>query len=282
MWAGAAQFARQRDVNLIGFAGGILGSHAGFEAQGNVLFDLVNAQNVDGLIIAGILGHYIGAKKLHEFCRRYHNIPMVSLEVPLPGIPCVSLDFYQGMREVVTHLLEVHGYRRIAFIRSPEESVTGEERYRAYIDSLDEYGIPFDPNLAAPGTFFAPSGADAVRLLFDTRKLHIEAIVAANDYMALDAMQALQARGIRVPEDIAVVGFDEQKETRVVTPPLTTAQLREHELGQRAVELLLDVLEGKEVPEEIVLPTKLVRTTILQLSVIRDGTGCCQDNNNSR
>lgn len=265
MWTGAAQFARQRDVNLIGFAGGILGSHAGFEAQGNVLFDLVNAQNVAGLIIAGILGHSIGAKKLYEFCQRYHNIPMVSLEVPLPGIPCVSLDFYQGMREVVTHLLEVHGYRRIAFIRSPEESVTGEDRYRAYTDSLDEYDIPFDPNLVAPGTFFAPSGAEAVHLLLDTRKLHIEAIVAANDYMALDAMQALQTRGIRVPEDIAVVGFDEQKETGVVTPPLTTAQLREHELGQRAVELLLDVLEGKEVPEEVILPTKLV---------VRQSCGC--------
>ena len=265
MWAGAAQFARQRDVNLLGFAGGILRSHAGFEARGNVLFDLVNLQNVDGLIIAGILGHYIGAKKLKEFCQRYSDIPIVSLEVPLPGIPSVLLDFYHGMREVLAHLIETHGYRHIAFIRSPEESATGEERYHAYIDALAEYEIPFDPELVAPGSFFAPSGTEAVELLLDARKLHIEAIVAANDYMALDAMQALQARGVRVPEDIAVVGFDNQKETRVVTPPLTTAQLRERELGQKAVEVLLDMLEGKNVPEQVILPTKLV---------VRQSCGC--------
>ena len=258
MWAGAAQFARQRNVNLIGFAGGILRSRSGFEAQGNILFDLVNAQNVDGLIVAGVLGHYIGAEKLHEFCRRYSDIPIVSLEVPLPGIPSVLLDFYHGMQEVLAHLIEVHGYRRIAFIRSPQESVTGEERYRAYTDSLAEYNIPFDPELVAPGTFFAPSGAAAVKLLLDERKLQFEAIVAANDYMALDAMQALQTRGIRVPEDVAIVGFDDQKEARVVTPPLSTAQLRERELGQKAVEVLLDILKGEEVPEQIMLPTRLV------------------------
>ncbi len=265
MWAGAAQFARQRDVNLIGFAGGILHSHSGFEAQGNVLFDLVGAKNVDGLVIAGILGHNVGPEKLGEFCKQYQDIPLVSLEVPLPGIPSVLLDFYQGMREVLVHLIEVHGYRRVAFIRGPEESVTGEERFRAYTDVLTEYGIPLDVNAVAPGTFFAPSGEEAVRLLLEKRKLHFEAIVAANDYMALDAVQALQRRGIRVPEDIAVVGFDEQKETGVVTPPLTTAQLREHELGQRAVGLLLDMLEGKNIPERVILPTQLV---------VRQSCGC--------
>ena len=116
MWAGATTFARQRDLNLIGFAGGILHSPHGFEVQGNVLFDLVNAQNIDGLVIAGILGHYIGVKRLQEFCERYQDIPMVSVEVPLPGITSVLLDFYQGMREVlVHHMRQICRFRYLFF-----------------------------------------------------------------------------------------------------------------------------------------------------------------------
>ena len=118
LWAGATAAARQHDVNLIGFAGGSLHSPRGFEAQANVLFDLIDPQQIDGLLLdSGILSHYVGTNALREFCGRYSGIPIVSSEVALEGIPSVLLDFYQGIRDLIGHLITAHGCRRIAFIR---------------------------------------------------------------------------------------------------------------------------------------------------------------------
>jgi len=266
LWAGATAAARQHDVNLIGFAGGSLHSPRGFEAQANVLFDLVDPQQIDGLLLdSGILSHYVGTNALREFCGRYAGMPIVSSEVALEGIPSILLDFYQGIRDMIGHLITAHGCRRIAFIRGPQESQTAEERYHAYRKALAEYNIPFDPNLVAPGTFFAPSGAEAIRLLLDERRVTFDAIAVANDWMALDAMRAMQARGIRVPTDVAVVGFDDQKEAGVAVPPLTTVQLGAEQRGYRGIELLLARLAGEDVAEQVILPAQLV---------LRQSCGC--------
>ena len=266
LWAGACEAARQYDVNLIGFAGGSLQSPRGFEAQANVLFELVEPVLIDGLLLdSGVLSHYVGTEALGEFCERYSGIPIVSSEVALKGIPSVLLDFYQGIRELIGHLIEKHQCQRIAFIRGPQESQTAEERYHAYLKALSEYNIPFEPELIAPGSFFAPSGAEAIRLLLDERQVQFDAIAAANDWMALDAIQALQARGIRVPTDVAVVGFDDQKEAAVSVPPLTTAQLHADERGKRGIELLLALLAGQDVPEQVLLPAE---------PIVRQSCGC--------
>jgi DNA-binding LacI/PurR family transcriptional regulator len=222
LWAGAVDAARERGANLVVFTGGMLGSPGGFEGQANVLYELAGAENVDGLVIwTGLLGHHIGPQGMQEFCAQYGDLPVISLELPLEGIPSLMGDFHQGVRDLIVHLIGVHGYRRIAFIRGPEESPTAEERYRTYVDTLAEFGIPFDPALVAPGTFFEPSGAEAVRLLLDERKVEFQAIVAANDHMALDALQALQARGLRVPGEIAIAGYDDARAAQSATPPLT-------------------------------------------------------------
>jgi DNA-binding LacI/PurR family transcriptional regulator/anti-anti-sigma regulatory factor len=263
---GVTDAAEERDANVITFVGGSLHSPHGFEAQGNVLYDLVAAEVVDGLVVdGGLLGHYVGPEAMRDFCKRYRDVPVVSVEVPIEGIPSVLVDFYQGMRDLMTHLIEVHGYRRIAFIRGSEESLSGEDRYRAYQDALAEHDISLDMDLVAPGTFFAPSGEKAIRLLLDERKVEFEALAAANDFMAVDAMQALLARGIRVPGDVAVTGFDDFGVAGAVTPPLTTARLGNDKRAQQAAEMLLAQLEGQEVSERVVRPAELV---------VRQSCGC--------
>jgi DNA-binding LacI/PurR family transcriptional regulator len=193
VWKGVADVARERDANLVGFVGGILNSPHGFEVQGNTLYHLAGVDNVDGLVIwTGMLGHYVGTGEMRNFCKRFDPLPVVSIELPLEGIPSVVGDFQQSVHAMLVHLIKVHGYRRIAFIRGPEDSLTGEERYHAYTAALAEHGIPFDPDLVAPGDFFAPSGARAIRLLLDERGVDFEAVMAANDNMALDALRALQ------------------------------------------------------------------------------------------
>ena len=263
------EVARERGMNLLYFGGGMLHSPLGFEEQSNIIYELIHKENVDGLIISGIVVHYEGQDGMKHLCQRYAPIPVVTQEVPVDGVPRVLLNFYQGMYDLVTHLIEVHDYRKIAFIRGPEGAVTAEDRYRAYLDSLARHGIPFQQELVTSGTFFEPSGAAAVRLLFDERKLRpsidVEALVAANDFMALDALEALQMREIRVPDDLAVVGFDNEERCRAVTPTLTTVRMQAEEMGRPLSELLLAKLEGEDGPEQILLSAKIV---------VRESCGC--------
>jgi signal transduction histidine kinase len=221
---------------------------------------------VDGLVfMSGTLGNFVDLEELRTFCERYRPLPMISIALALGGIPSVLVDNEKGMRDAISHLIEVHGYRRIAFIRGPAGHQEAEARYRAYTEMLAKHGLPLDPDLIAPGDFTAGTGLKAIQLLLDERKVDFEAVVAANDPMALGALEALQARGIRVPGDVAVVGFDDIAEARLATPPLTTVRQPLHEQGRRAAEMVLALLAGEEVPKQVTLPTELV---------VRQSCGC--------
>jgi signal transduction histidine kinase/DNA-binding LacI/PurR family transcriptional regulator len=265
IWAGVADAARERDANLLCFAAWSLGAISldEFGTQRNVLFDLVTSDSVDGLVISsGMLGMFVSAEELQDFCDRYRPLPMVSIALALEGIPSVLVDNTTGLRDAVSHLTEVHGYRRIAFIRGPEGHEEADVRYRAYAEALAEHGCAFNPDLVVSGDFLFPSGAAAMRLLLDERKLRpgvdFEAVMAANDGMALGALEVLQARGTQVPYDVAMVGFDDVAEARVSTPSLTTVRQPIHEQGKRAVEMLLALLTGEDAPEQVILPTEMV------------------------
>ena len=218
-WLGVVDVAREQGANLICFNGGELRSPNGFEAQGNIIFDLVDAESIDGLIIwSAAIDLYIGPAEMKEFCRRYHPLPMVSVERVLAGLPSVVVDNKQAMYEAVSHLIEVHGYRRIAFIRGPEGHVAAQERYQGYVEALAQHGLPFDPSLVPPPQRIGwqrkqqqVTGCWTNLLLLQRteRGRGVEAIVGANDSLALGVLLALQARRIRVPGDVAVVGFDD-------------------------------------------------------------------------
>ena len=225
LWRGVADEALEQGANLLCFVGQSLSNPRGFEHQANVLYDLVHAESVGGLVISGILGEFIGREKVMEFYGHYRHLPMVETGLTLEGIPSVIADNRSGMRDLIVHLIGVHGCRRIAFIRGPEGSQDVEERYRAYTDTLAEYGLPLDLDLVVRGDNQLPSGVTAMNLLLDERQVEFEAVVANNDNMALGVLQALQARGMRVPHGVAVVGFDDIEESRDVTPPLTTCLL---------------------------------------------------------
>jgi signal transduction histidine kinase/DNA-binding LacI/PurR family transcriptional regulator/AraC-like DNA-binding protein len=264
-WEEMVNFAREQDFNLLILVGGMLKSPIGFETSANILYDFVNASNVDGLIVTGGLGHYIGPASLQKFCERFRPLPLVSLEFLLDGFPSIIPDFYTGMRSLMKHLIEVHGHKRIAFIRGASDSKTGEDRYRAYLDSLAHHGLSVDLNLVAPGNFFPPSGADAVRLLLDERRATFDALVAANDDMAIDAMQVLQTRGIRVPDDVAITGFDNLEIARSMLPQLTTVELPSQKEVHLAAEMLLALLRGDSVPERLEIQMEVV---------LRQSCGC--------
>jgi signal transduction histidine kinase/DNA-binding LacI/PurR family transcriptional regulator/AraC-like DNA-binding protein/CheY-like chemotaxis protein len=261
--------AQRHDVNLICFPGGGLRVQADFESQRNALYELVNAGNVDGLVSwASAVGVALDRDQVIRFHQRFRLLPIVSLARPMEGIPALSVDSYQGMREVIVHLIDVHGYRRLAFIRGPESHYYAQERYRAYLDVLKEYDIPLDPQLVTrPMPWEA--GAEAIQMLLDERalrpRLDFQAVVAVSDLLALDALKTLQARGIRVPGDVAVAGFNDSMEGRLTTPPLTSVALPFYEQGTGAVAALLAQLAGEPVPQQVMLPSRLI---------VRQSCGC--------
>ncbi len=269
MWRGAEEAARAHDVNLVCFSGGTLRDFTGATVSANVLYDFVSAERVDGLVIWVGLLHHVDPETARAFYQRYAPIPLVSVGLQLEGIPTVTVDNYAGMYSAVEHLVGGHGYSRIAFIRGPEGHEEAEERYLAYRDVLAAHGIAFDPELVTPGNNQRSGGVNAVNLLFDERRLRpqddVEAIVAANDNMAFGAVEALQARQVAVPREVAVVGFDDFAEGQYALPTLTTVPWPGYAQGRQAVELLVALLSHADVPALTRVPTTVV---------IRESCGC--------
>ncbi|MBN1889498.1 MAG: substrate-binding domain-containing protein, partial [Thermoflexales bacterium] len=257
---GVVDACQQLDVNLICFPGGIIFQPDGFEAQHNIVYDLASAANLDGLVVStSSVTQALPEEGVRDFLRRFHPRPIVALERPLAGVPTILKSEYESMLQVMVHLIEAHGYRRIAYVNrvGPRPHA---ERYRAYVDSLAKYGLPYDPDIVFS------SRSDLLPGFGDQRPgIDFEAMATSDDAFALAALQALQAQGIQVPDQVAVTGFDDVAESWTITPPLTTMGAPFYEMGYKAVETLLAMLAGEEVPEQLTLPCKLM---------VRQSCGC--------
>lgn len=264
---GISDVVRPAGVNLICFTSGALRSLHGFEAQRNVLYDLVNAANVDGLIISGTLAHSVSHAEMAALCRRYQPLPLITVALQLDEVPSVMADSRQGMQDVMEHLIAVHHRQRIAFLRGPRGQQEAEERYRAYTHALAHHQLPLDPALVLDGDFTYESGVAAIQALLDRADLHCDAIVAANDSMALGALQVLQARGIRVPDQVTLTGFDDTEDSRFSQPPLTTVRQSAYLQGRAAARLMLTYWQGH---------TPAATTSMPSTFVVRQSCGCAE------
>jgi signal transduction histidine kinase/DNA-binding LacI/PurR family transcriptional regulator/AraC-like DNA-binding protein len=268
LWHGVADRALERNINLVFFSGGIPHRYQQYEAQQNILFNIAGQPNVDGLLIwANILSHTLDRASLETFCQHYAPIPIISMGMVLPSFPSIRIDMREGMRKLLSHLIEDHGRRKIAFIRGLEISQDAEERYQAYLETLKQYNLTLDPDMVFSGDFRRYSGTAAVKHLLDKNILGFDALVSANDNMAIGAMQALQAQGIRVPDDVIVSGFDDIEETRAIVPSLTTVRTPWHLLGSKSIDLVLSQMTDNSLSDQILLETELVR---------RQSCGCQQ------
>ncbi|MBN1876229.1 MAG: substrate-binding domain-containing protein [Anaerolineae bacterium] len=255
-WAGARESAREHGVNLITFP-------AGFAWQDSpecVLQDLLGLERLDGVLLAQWWPDREAFEQAYQ--RYYAPLPVVNIQRFYEGIPGVMVGNYEGMLAEMRHLIEDHGYRRIAFICGPEGNPSADERYRAYVDALSAHTLPLNENLVLPGNFDKVSGETAMQLLLDERGLQpcvdFDAVVAANDLMAIGVMTALQKRGIRIPYEVAVAGFDDVVEGRFTMPPLTTVKMPNYELGQLAVETLLARIADESVVAHVMVPAHFV------------------------
>jgi diguanylate cyclase (GGDEF)-like protein len=257
--SGVLETARAAGVGVLCFCGGVLAGQRPGAAQRNAVYELVDAHTIDGLVVmSGAIGNVVGPAEMAAFCAAFRPLPVVSVAAALEGVPSVVVDDESGMRDAVRHLIAVHRRRRLAFVRGPSANQEAERRYRVYREVLAQYDLRLDPDRVVSGTFERASGDEAVAVLLDERKVSIDAIVAASDEMAIGAMQALSSRGLRVPDDVAVIGFDDLEAAQLCFPPLTTVRQPLYEQGCVATELLLGALREESGPDRVVLRTALV------------------------
>jgi diguanylate cyclase (GGDEF)-like protein len=262
LWPGAADAAARRDVNLLIFPGRNLNAPHNFEYQYNAIYQFINKHNVDALVmVSTILCNFISEEQFRRYYQSFKGLPVVSIGIELPGIPSLVIDNKNGIRQIVRHLIDVHGHRRIAFVKGPDGNKEAAQRFQAYQEVLDEKGIAFDPKLIGSGDFNWSSTLHALEELFSNKPGKIDAIVFANDEMASTGMRYLKKQGYEIPGDFAVTGFDDVEEAEYEAPPITTVRQPLYEQAKKALEMAVDLIEGRQVPPLIELPTEMVVRT---------------------
>lgn len=213
---------------------------------------------VDGVIITATqMGDPIIPKLIK------HDMPFVVVGRPdytqqdhyKDRISFVDADNKKGAYTAVMHLIEL-GYKRIATITGPLNTTAGIDRRDGYIDALTKSGHQIDRNLIVEGDFTELSGYQAMQQLLSHQP---DAVFVASEVMALGALDLIRENGLDVPNDIALVGFDDLLPHMRINPPLTTIRQPVEQAGVKAMELLLDLLENEgKLPRHIIMPTELV------------------------
>ena len=210
---------------------------------------------MDGILIATADVSALLIEQLME-----SKIPFVMIEKPTrytDEINYVTIDNIQSAYIAVEHLIKL-GRKRIAHITGSLNIIDGQERLVGYRNALQRHDIPFDPDLVAEGAFTRESGYCAMKELLE-RDIPIDAVFVGNDDCAEGVFQSLKEANICIPDDIAVVGFDDVPAAQDFTPRLTTIHQSIQERGARGTALLLDLIEGRvKKPHHIILPSHLV------------------------
>ncbi|MEV0393207.1 LacI family DNA-binding transcriptional regulator [Polymorphospora rubra] len=242
---GVSQELEAADKQLVLMIAGSAASHARVERY-------ATGRHVDGVMFASVHG----ADPLPSTLVR-SGIPVVCSGRPMGQVsvpvPYVDVDHIGGVAKAVRHLLEL-GRRRIATIAGPQDMIAGIDRLAGYRDELRDSGRR---SIIAVGDFTRESGALAMRQLLDDDP-DLDAVFVASDLMAHGALRTLREAGRRVPEDVAVVGFDDIEMARYTDPPLTTVRQPIQEMGREMTRQLLRMAAGEDIGHAVVLPTELV------------------------
>lgn len=217
-----------------------------FSASAENLLDSMNAaggspsqRRVDGVVAVAP-----GDEEAARRCARL--VPTVVLDNRFAGLPCVIADNVDGARQATAHLVSL-GHRRIAHLAGEQGSAVGRERLEGYRLALEERALPWSDARVAFAGFNVDGGYGSVASLMEGDGPPT-AIFCANDAMALGAMKRLREMGLRVPDDVSLVGFDDIETAALVDPPLSTVHVPQEEIGALAVEMLLEAVFRGEAP----------------------------------
>ncbi|MBQ9898622.1 MAG: GGDEF domain-containing protein [Ruminococcus sp.] len=259
---GIVACARKHDVNVSCFAafGGVISNNKYDLGEYNI-YNLINYEKLDGVILlTNTISDPVEKEKIIQSVRK-SRLPSVVLDCDdYPEFYNVSIDNTNAMRGIVKHVIEVHGAKRINYISGPLANPEATDRYHAFLDVMHEHGLPVEEERVHFGEFRAVDGKLAIQAFMKSGLTAPEAIICANDAMALAAVEELSNYGYSVPGDIIVTGFDNTYNARHHYPALTTVSRPLDEAGFKACEMLVNIIAGKDYDKETRLEASPVFT----------------------
>ena len=214
----------------------------------------VGAWNTDGLIVFAPLRHEERSRYLRELSEEGFPILFIATG---EQEPMISVDNEAGIRQAVAHMVD-HGHRRIAFIAGdPNDKGDSEMRLQAYHSAMKDHGLDRDPGLVIQGWHTFSGGYEATQHLINSG-LQFTAMVASDDNSAIGAMRAIRDAGLKIPHDVAIIGFDDQPDAVAQVPPLASIHVPLTLIGEQALTLMVDHITMHHALESIRIPTRLV------------------------
>jgi LacI family transcriptional regulator len=211
--------------------------------------------NTDGVLV---FTECLSNDEIHRlYLRGFPQVLLFRSAPPGVEVPCVNIENKSGARQLVDHLIEVHGRQRIGFLRGLEGNEDALWRERGYLESLAAHGIAADPELVAIGGFTDDIAQAAVEDWI-SRGLVFDAVFSGDDDAATGVLMALRQAGLRVPEDVAVVGFDDLSYARLFVPPMTTVRVPIEAAGLAAARQLISLIQTGSAEMHTLFPTEPV------------------------
>ncbi len=259
------------DHTVFVLPGGRLKYRKADEYLRNSIFRYVTRENFDGVVVWGsTLAGEVSWKDVADWTEKLsHRLPVVSLGIPVDGVPSISYDAYSGVYRMVNHFIRVHGLKRIVFLRGPENHDSAYSRYEAYRDSLRDSGIDFNPLLVSSPHPWG-EGAEAMREIAEKNRLlpgrDYDAVIASSDIMAYLAARYLESEGYHIPDDVAFAGFNDSPEAFLSSTELTTVRLPVRQMVEQSFCTIRDMENNPgAVSSSVSLPT---------VSIYRRSCGC--------
>ena len=223
-------------------------------------FPPIGPHNTDGLLV---FADGLSDSDLHRLSSA--NFPMVLIHRTSPegtDIPYVTVENRAATAELIRHLIQVHNRRRIVFIRGPENQEDSVWREMGYKEALTENGIEYTTDLIISGEFERDIANQAMKEFIKAHRnsndIGFDAVFTGDDDAAIGVIQALKECGIRIPEDVSVVGFDDSRLSAHLDPPLTTVRAPTYDVGCISAINLFQILENQPVETATLLPTEII------------------------
>lgn len=212
----------------------------------------------DGIILLADIFHMESNRERIEKVLERVKCPIVTIGCKYKDVPSVCADNYEGMRKLMEYLVKERGLRRLHFVRGVAGNDDAEARFQAYRDVLEENGIRVEEERISQGDFYVLGGEKAAHEILSQKIPFPEAIVCANDTMAVTICDILAKKGYRVPEDVIITGYDYSIECQVQYPQIISVKIQGAALGEQACRILLDSISGTPVQTEYKVPDEMV------------------------
>ena len=266
---GLRKVAAKDGVDIFVFTTFILAHENGAQRESQLkLFDLMDPDEYDGIII---FAHTFNTdrefQKISERIAGY-DIPVVTTEIKVPGMAMVGTGNYSGIYDLAKHLIEVHGVKKVVYVRGNDGNVECAERRRALEDALAEHGLQIMDTIKGDFGFY--QGSYMVNEWLNAGNEIPDAFVCANDLMALGVVNRLHNRGIKVPEDVIVTGFDHVHEAQTSYPLITTVSRQWDMMGEYVYNEIIEQFTHPDGDAEKIYPSKFIAT---------ESCGCKPDEN---